>query len=295
MALVLQPGIHERVPMLTYLDQCAPGPCVQGTDLKRMIERCPAWAFARWSGNPDAIEEPDTEATAFGRAAHTYLLEGAQKFHRIYAIKPAGLNLTTKEGRAWKEQHTDAERIDEEDFDAIVDMQQAIGRHEWASAALSNGKPEVTAIVQDKETGLFLKCRPDWLTDRLAVNLKTAKDNGADAFRRQSWKLKYHLSAALTEDILKALGEPRTVALLPVEKSAPYIPVLRAPSERHMLAGRLLYRRALRRWADCLSSGKWPGYADDRVEQMESAPWEDREIDALIEQDNVEKTERKAA
>lgn len=278
----LTAGVHQGVDFPTYLAQCAPGPVVQATDLRRLHERCPAWAFARWSGNPAKVEDGDSDATAFGKAAHAYLIEGATVFHARYAVKPAGLNLSTKVGIAWKAEHEGRERIDAEDYDAIQAMARMIAAHSMARLALRDGLPEATAVVQDKETGLWMKCRPDYLTTRLAVNLKTTADNGADAFARQAWSLGYHIGAAMTSDILAALGRPVPYAFLCVEKSAPYIPAVRALSDRFLLAGRLIYRRALRRWADCLSSNRWPGYSDG-VEVMSLMPWADKEVDNLIE------------
>lgn len=284
----LTAGIHADVPMTDYLGQPAPGPCVQATDLKRLHERCPAYAFARWTGNPACIDdEHDTDATAFGTAAHCYLVEGAEKFHSLYAVKPEGHDGRTKEGKAWLAAHAAATFISADDFDALQAMARMINAHPMARLALRDGIPEATAIVQDPETGLWLKCRPDYLTPRLAVNLKTTMNNGADAFGRQCWSLGYHVSAAMTLDILARLGRPVPYAFLSIEKVPPYVPAVRALSDRFIVAGRLIYRRALRRFADCLSNGKWPGYSDE-VETLSPTAWQDREIDTLIETEPVQ-------
>lgn len=285
MTPALPAGVHAGVSFKDYLGQCAPGPVVQATDLKRLHDRCPAWAFARWSGNAAAVDDGDTDATLFGSAAHAFIIEGEDVFRARYSVKPDGLNLATKEGRAWKEENGGKPYVSADDFAAIRAMQRMIAVHPMARLALRDGMPEATGIVQDKETGLWLKCRPDYLTARLAVNLKTTADNGREAFGRQAWNLGYHIGAAFTMDILARLDRPVPYAFLSIEKSPPYIPAVRALSDRFIVAGRLIYRRALRRFADCLSSGKWPGYAED-VEQLSPNGWMDREIDSLIEGDD---------
>lgn len=288
--VTLDRGIHADVPMETYLSDCTPGPGVQATNLRHLFDRCPAYAFARWAGNPARVEEDGTEATAFGTAAHTFIVEGRDAFDARYAVKPAGLRLSTKAGIAWKEDHAGMEHIDTDDLDALERMAAMINAHPVARLALRNGIAEQTAVVQDKETGLWLKCRPDYLTPRLAINLKTTVNNGAEAFALQAWKLRYHVSAAMTLDILTALDHPALYAFLSVEKTPPYVPALRALSDRFLVAGRLIYRRALRRFADCLASNRWPGYSDE-VETIGVNAWQDREIDLLIESEDAPQKE----
>jgi hypothetical protein len=254
---------------------------VQTTDLKRLHDHCPAYAFARWSGNPAAIQSTSSAAMDFGTAAHTLLLEGEAVFMARYAIRPDGHDGRTREGKAWNAANFGKEHINAEDLTAIRAMARTINAHPTARLALRGGHPEVTAIHRDSETGLWLKVRPDYLTPALAVNLKTCRDNGKDAFTRQSWSLGYHIGAAMSMDVLRALGRDVPYAFLTVETEPPYIPAVRVLSDELIQAGRLIYRRALRRWADCLSSGRWPGYADD-VETLHPTGWMSKEIEFLM-------------
>lgn len=279
----LPEGIHAGIPMEDYLSDCTPGPGVQSTNLKHLASRCPKYAFARWSGNAARIQDRSTDATEFGTAAHKYIVEGPDEFAKRYVVKPLGHDGRTKEGKAWLAANAGKDYVSDADMEALRRMADMIKVHPTAGLALRSGTAEVTAIVQDKETGLWLKCRPDYLTPRLAIDLKTTENNGVEAFGAQAWKLKYHLSAAMTLDVLQQLGQPVAFAFLSVEKAQPYVPALRALSERFLLAGQLLYRRSLRRFADCLSSGKWSGYSDE-VETIGVTAWQDKEIDMLIQE-----------
>ena len=67
-----------------------------------------------------------------------------------------------------------------------------------------------------------------------------------------------------------------------VEKSAPY------ESRRVVLKptvldwGRLRYRRALATFAECVKSGRWPGY-DDATIEADLPPWAEKKLQARHE------------
>jgi hypothetical protein len=54
-------------------------------------------------------------------------------------------------------------------------------------AALSNGESEVTLAWQDKETGVWLRARPDFLPQKRLIvpDLKTAADGAPKGFQRK--------------------------------------------------------------------------------------------------------------
>jgi hypothetical protein len=141
--------------------------------------------------------------------------------------------------------------------------------------AFEEGRAEVTAIVQDKETGVWLKARPDYLRPGLAINYKTTRSAEKGRWMRQAWDLGYCVSAALTSDVLQQLGERVHYCFVTQEKTVPYLATARVLSDDHLQAGRMIYRRALQRFADCAAKGQWPGYADG-VETIPYPPWAER-------------------
>lgn len=285
----LPQGIHFGVPMPNYLGQCAPGPAVQGTDLKRLWDECPAYAWGLYSGNPQRDEDEETVATSFGTAFHMLLLE-PQEFARAYAIKPDGMNFSTKEGKAWRAEIEAAglEIVSEAEMKRMQRMKDEIAAHRIGRLILERkAKAEATMIARDPETGLWLKARPDFLmpdAPALTVNLKTANKPNPRAWQRQASDLGYHISAAFTRRVAKLLGlhDALPYAFLVVGSKAPHLPFVATLKDSAMAWGDLIVTRALRTFADCLASGKWPGYADDVIE-IDLPPWEEVRLQKMHE------------
>lgn len=67
-----------------------------------------------------------------------------------------------------------------------------------------------------------------------------------------------------------------------VEKLPPFAVAVYRIDEDALEAGRRMYRRALRLWAECLDRGIWPGYSD-RIESISLPAWalnqDDEELD----------------
>lgn len=265
----LAPGFHADVPMELYHSDCCAGPSVSGSDLLRIEQRCPAVAFAQWGCNPDRIEESDTAATLVGRAFHTLILEGQPAFDRQFAVKPEGMSLATADGKAWKRDQVGKAILSHDDGMRIFAMSRAVSRDSLTSKAFDNGAPEVTAIVKDPATGIFLKSRPDWLRSdtHLCINLKTSISAKPADWERQAFSLGYHIGAALAIDVVGELRRhPAAHVFVIVEKEPPYCAVTCLLKPDVIEWGRLQYRKALDTFARCIESGHWPGYADQVIE-----------------------------
>lgn len=274
--ITLGEGLHYDVPMETYHGNCCPGPSVSGSVLWDLHSSCPAKAVARHYLKPDDDdEEKTTEAKAFGTAANTYIIEGVETFEERYAVKPAGMNFSKKDGIAWRDSHSEFEIITAAAYEKILGMSEGLQKNEATANAFTGGKPEVTAIIKDRETGLYLKARPDYLRPGLALNYKTTKSLGGEDFMRDAWKYGYCVSAAICTDVLKLLGEPAPYCIVAQEKTKPFLAKAYVLSDDYIIGGRMIYRRALRKFADCLSSGKWEGYGDE-VGTLAYPPWAER-------------------
>lgn len=273
--IALGEGLHRNVPMETYHGNCAPGVSVSGSVLFALHEGCPAKALAKHYLSPWPREDDATEAKSFGTAANTYLIEGEEAFAARYAVKPEDMNFSTNEGKAWKAENAGKEIVTFAEFEKITGMAVGLRMNEGTAGAFTEGEAEVTAIWKDAETGIYLKARPDWLRPRLAINYKTAKSVAREKWMRQAWDLGYCVSAAVTVDVLKALGHPVFYSFVCQEKTVPYLAKARVLSDDHLQGGRMIYRRALRSFADCIAAGKWDGYGDD-VETIPYPPWAER-------------------
>lgn len=275
----LAEGIHNGVPMETYHGDCCEGVSISGSVLFTLHETCPARALASHYLSPWPREDEGTPATVFGEAAHCFLIEGKAVFKERYAIKPEDMTFASKEGNAWRAAaEADGKLIlGQRDFEHVVAMQVGLAANPASMNAFTEGHPEATGILKDPETGLWLKVRPDYLRPHLAINYKTALNGAPEPWKRQAWNLGYHVGAALSVDVLKALGHPAHYCFIIQEKEPPYLSAVRVLADDFLEGGRMIYRRALRKFADCLAADKWPGYSDE-VETVPLPRWADQTL-----------------
>jgi hypothetical protein len=269
-----EPGCYSGVPMAVYHGDLCEGLSVSASTLVLMHRTCPARAWAHHYANPAAVPSVDTDATVFGTQAHALIIEGRAAFERRYAVRPHGMNLTTTEGRLWKALHSGLEHVTQPDWNDMVGMQFALSAHPAARHAFSEGAAEVTCTVHDDDTGLWLKCRPDYLRDGLALNYKTTRMASREAWRNQAHTLGYHIGAAFTVDVLAKLGLKVNYAFVVQEKTFPYLPAVRVLDDDFLDAGRQIYKRALVEFAEHAEKNDWPGY--DSVETVSLPPWAGR-------------------
>lgn len=131
-----------------------------------------------------------------GAALDCLLTEDGADFAARFAIKPAGMDGRTKEGRAWAEAHIGKAILSEADMAILQDAAAAVRALPcWpeieASVAQATVRRHAAAL------GFGLQSRPDWLrAERGAVrDLKKTRDLGR--FGSQAIDLGYHLQAAV--------------------------------------------------------------------------------------------------
>ena len=169
-----------------------------------------------------------------------------------------------------------------EEAATVMAMAESLRANQFAAAALSNGESEVTLVWQDPETGVWLRARPDFLpAKRLIIpDLKTAADGSPKAFARAIAQFGYHQSAALYADGIKTIfgALPTNWLHVVMEKEPPHVVSLYELPGEDIERGRWLNRKAIRRFAECLSADKWPGYADEPM-QIGLPSWARKQVD----------------
>jgi len=234
---------------------------------------CPAkfkWKYI------DGGEEPDSDCLNIGNAVHTLALEPKLFHERFYVIKD-GIR-RDKRTEAYKEILAEAENrklITHNDFKDIQGMAASLASNKWALALLQDsGKIEPSIFWTDEETGLPLRCRPDFMReDGLIVDLKTGHSAEPQSFFRTAWNCGYDMSAAMTSEGYRALtGKmPDNYVYLVVEKEPPYI-IEAYDSFRpcdsgdpaHLTyydAGAHRFRSALNHYQECVRTNSWPSYS----------------------------------
>jgi hypothetical protein len=288
---MIDEGIHHDIDFATYLSGTGiPAPAVSGSDLVNYETECPAHAFAFWRGNPAQFDNKSTASMTLGTAAHCYILEGADAFHDRYAVKPEGLNFSTREGRAWRDAQEDKSIISFDQHMQIISMRDALMAQPDARRLLeAGGRAEVTMVAKDPETGLTLLCRPDLYISRagLAVNLKTTANPAPNAWRRTCANLRYDLGDAMFRLVAGLLGVQRpSHAFMVVGSQAPHLGYVAALSADAASAADQQLRQILRRFAKSVADNDWPGYTTGVLE-IGLPQWAANEIAASIQREYV--------
>lgn len=200
---------------------------------------------------------PDTTTFKLGRAVHCAVLE-PDRFAERYVVPPGDLDLRTKRGRQWKEEHTELTVVPQD----VPRIAEAVLSHGEASELLSGVQTEYT-VEWVGYTGLTCKARLDavgWSPNRV-IDLKTTS-NGIDRFYVDAARYMYHGQMAYYCDgaiAASVLAEEPTAYIIAVETTPPYDVGVFMLSAAELRAGRVLYRMLIDQLRSCTESGMWPG------------------------------------
>ena len=251
-----QPGIYENIPFKIYRGIKA----VNNSKLGR-LDHCPA-----------AINQPDedTRTLQFGRALHTYCLEGAVAFFAQYAIAPE-VDKRTKEGKArwaaFQAENLDKMAIDPDEYETILGMHASLQDHPYAKILMKQGVGERTLIWRHDETGHLCKCRADWTPGDdhgIVLDLKGLAEVNENYFLRAAiGGYGYARAAAFYLDGTSiATGKQfKNFNFICCEKAAPYKVEIYTMEDDILAWGRGEYYRLMRQLKRLEEEGgKFPAY-----------------------------------
>lgn len=189
-----------------------------------------------------------------------------------------------------------------DDWTRLHSMRDAVLAHKAASKLLAApGESELSAywrepVLRDigggKARDVLCRIRPDyWRRDGILIDLKSAREEGADAetFGRAINTYRYHVQHAMYMDgaakALAAAGKrfkdfapPRAFIFIAVEKDACVVDgvskgvAVYQLSEQSVALGRALYREDIWRYAACEVAGRWPGYPEE-IQAIDLPPY----------------------
>lgn len=263
------PGVYAGIPMDAYHGQLTVGPSVSSSGLRTIFTMSPAHYFDTSYLNTDREDEEGKEAFVLGRAAH-HLLLGEDEFSTLFIVRPdeapdgRAWNGNNNSCKAWLEAQTKAGRtvLTKNQIDSIRGMARALAKHPLIEAGILNGQVERSLVWQDKETGIWLKVRPDVIPNDSgdAADLKTSSHFGYD-FDHSASKFRYDMQAALTKWAFKqVLGmEMQSFSLIPVTSRRPHCCDVLTLQGVDITEAEQDLRVALRTFAHCLKTGNWFG------------------------------------
>jgi len=224
-------------------------------------------------------KEADARHFVIGQALDDVVTSGIALSSKYF--RGTSLSRSTTEGKAQHAQrlidNPGKTWLSPEEWEEVQGMAKAIAASPFAPL-IDTATSQRTYYWTDPTTGLSCKCRPDWLMPGAIVDVKSTEDASAEAFMRSAYNYQYHLQAAFYMDGMAAVwGEiPEAFMFLAHEKTAPWASAYYFADGEMIEAGRAEYRKALRLYADCLSSDKWPGYSQ-QLQPLGLPRWAKRE------------------
>ena len=304
--LITKPGAYHGIDEADYHRNAnlLPGPSLSSSGAKVLLNKSPRHFWFDSPMNPDRPEPEDKPHFNVGRAAHDFVLL-ADRWPEAYYVLPEGFNANATKAQAEEHAKRDAAReagkcvLKFDEAETVKAVALSLSKNDLAMKLLTNGEPEVTIAWQDEATGVWLRCRPDFLPHKRQIipDLKFMADGSRKAFSRSIANNGYALSAAMYLDGIKAVfGDDFHAHWLHVvvEKEAPHVVALWELPAADIERGRWLYRRAVRQFAACLKSGDWFGYAD-APQQCGLPGWEAKQIDEGTWFDGVSFHQKEAA
>jgi hypothetical protein len=281
------PGIYSGVPMARYHgpDLCV-GPSISSSGLRTIFNDS---ALAYWITspyNPLRQEEEDSRAFIVGRCVH-HLALGEADFKKHFIVRPEEYpDQKTGVLKKWTRAANycvDWEFVQERAGLAIItpaeleSIKGMVGIQPWQKgltdsgllnnaivrAGALNGLIEHTIIAQDRETGVWLKSRPDVIpqSSAEAVDLKSTLSVEGWQMQRTLDDFRYDAQAALVSTCLEqAAGTQLTnFALAFVCKAPPHEVAIRELKPFDLEDSAKDNQAAIRTFALCMERGRWPG------------------------------------
>lgn len=231
---------------------------VSSSKLKLFIE-CPQKYYAKYIAK--IIPDAEKAYFDFGKAIHTVFLQ-PWLFESSYVCQPEEIKIrSSKVWYAFKEKADAAGQVvlTQAQWDDMPILRQSLESNAKAKALTHHGVAERSIFTRDVETGLIIKCRPDYMIGKLIIDLKSDASADPRFFGPKAKKLGYHIQDALYTDVAQA----DEFAFLVVESSRPFVitaPVILDADVKRL--GYLKYRKAMRELKRCMEHNVWPAYTD---------------------------------
>lgn len=260
--MTLKAGLHEGLTFEEYDSLDA----VSCSDLVK-LSRSPAHLKC---AKEEEDDDKEPGSTILGRAIHAAFLE-PELFARSY--EPVEKKTRKKAGEL--ELVTERIELKKKEYERALEVAEALRNHKSISSLTYKSSNELTAVWQDRDTGLWCKGRYDIFVPKTSViaDLKTTTDARMHKFAQQVFQYRYYLKAEWYLQGARALGveEPEFV-FIAVEKSPPFAAALYTLKTDVYDLAKLELEELLKKYRYCKQSGQWPAYPD-HIEMLGLPEW----------------------
>lgn len=302
---ISRPGIWRGIPMTNdegtgYHQAVTVRPSISSSGIRTIFSQSAAHYFDGSYLNPDREERAQSEPLLFGRAAH-HLLLGEADFRSHFVIRPETYRDDEGKSKPWsgnartckawlaEAKAAGLDVLTESQLLKIRGMAESLKREPLIRAGILNGRIEHSIIWQDKETGVWLKVRPDAIpaVDMSFADLKTAADITDDGIERAISDNDLHVQGALVGMACRAvLGrEMESFSLVFVEKDRPHCVRVRELTPVDLELGEQQIRAVLPIFAKAVETGVWHGPGGGQVDAQyaEVTPWRRKAIERRLQ------------
>lgn len=272
--IITEPGFYD-MPITWYHDNCCDGPSTSSSGLRTLALETPLhyWdtSYLNPNRDPDAGSEIEADHFRLGRAAHWLMLE-PHLYAKNIAVRP-GLwdSWRSKDAKAWRDDALKAgfTVLTAEEELRAKGAAAALKAHPLHEQGLLSGAVELSMVIRDKKTGIWLKSRPDAIPlDDALTDLKFVASAKPEDVEKSIRNLGYDMQMALGGIAYQKLtGQPiETYWVVATESKRPHAIHIAPISQMGIYWARIRLRDAVDKMAACLQSGYWPAYEADGKE-----------------------------
>lgn len=274
---ITKPGMYGRIPLETYHHhEICDGPSISSSLLRLFNPDLgsPRHFYAKWGGNPHRVEPEEKRYFILGRALH-HLCLGEKFFAKVFVQQPAEYEAAVGELKPWNNNALSCKAwnalqaknrrtiLTPKEVEQIRQMAISVGNHPMVREGLLRGLIERSFFWKDKETGIWLKWRPDSVpTDSADFgDLKSTTSVMRDALARTIRELGYYQQVALGAEATRHVldMEMASFTYLFVEKQSPWCTRDERLFDEDINRGARMNRACLNMFAKCLKDNYWPG------------------------------------
>ncbi len=302
---IRQPGIYSGISLDDYHSaKVIPEGeyAVSSTDLRLAWSKSLAHCVDQWAHNPNRKPREETRPMLLGRAAH-HLLLGEDRFSTEFIAQPTEYrDLKTAQYKPWhngadvcKEWNAQQARagrtiVKQDELEKIIGMAKSLALEPLVKDGILEGAVECSGFVKHPPTGLWVKIRPDVIPTRSGdiVDVKTIADITDRGIKSRIREASYHMQAGLMWLAFELLGfNFESFTLVFLESDRPFCTRMIPLEDEDLARGRQQCELMLRKVAECIALGSWPGPGQGELKSLWLPVEERLRIDARLQSEGM--------